>query len=411
MPFYYFLFLFFLLLSSMFFSSSETAYFSVNKHRLQEEAKKSWTARIALRLLEKPDRLLSLILLGNNFVNVLFAVTVTLFFVLFSGEHLLLFSSLGTTIIILIFGEILPKSFALRYSLGIVKVGSLVLYPLQKILNPVLFLLSIFIETVHKAVGYFHKESTAESEGSFIQLRAAALEAHKILSEPYRNVLMSVLDIRNAVVEEVMIRVSEMESLDLNDPLAEILKRTAAAEENYMVVYHNNLGECLGFINTKQLSSLFRTSKPTKKMIASLIEEANYIPGSVTLLNQLEHFVEKKLNHAFVVDEYGELQGVISIHDIVGRISGRINSFLQTSSDGSLLVEGSTPLREINQELGVELNIGQATTLQGLLQERLESLPSGPVCIREKNCRIEIQLVEKGRIMKAKIVRIHDETT
>lgn len=394
----------FLFLCSMFFSAAETAYFSVNKYRLAGEAQ-GLTAQLTLKLYKRPDRLLSLVLLGNNFVNVSIAAIFSLLTVRYAGEHFLFLTSLGTTFLILVFCEAVPKSFALRYSLGFVKASALILYPLQKILTPVLFLIGGFIETIHKFGARLKGKEEGVGEQSFTELRGAVLEARNILSEPHRNMLMFILDIRYMLVEEVMVRLGEFESLDLNGSSGDILRDAAAANRTHLVVYRNSLTNCLGFINASQLVSLFRTSRPTKRTIRALVEKATYIPGGVTLLNQLEHFVESEHNHAFVVDEYGEIQGMIGLHDIMGRITGSIGSLTQLSADGSLLVNGDTSLRDINKKLGVNLALKQATTLQGWMQERVESLPAGPICLLEDNCRIEIYEVKKGRIVTARIWR------
>ena len=392
-----------LTLASCFFSASETAYVTISKHELQLADKRSLSSRLALQLLSQPERMLSLILLGNNFANVSFAAFVSAITVFYADEGLLFLASALTTLFLLIFCEVIPKIIAFYYPRSVVRMSAPLLFVLQKILIPLVLLIGGISIVLRKFLFSPKKEYAASRSLSII--RGAVMEAKGALPAAHCDLLLNFLELEGIRVEEVMKPIAEWASVDIADDLSVIRKRFGRSPHEDLLVYRRNFKQCLGLLGRMQRRSLASDPGMTKRKLLSAVEKPVYIPGSVNLLRQLDFFISKKIELFWVVDEYGELQGTVSLHDIMANLSGKTTFLMQENPTGAFIVSGNTPLREISKRLNVRLDVSAATTLQGLVYERLESLPLGAVCILEEGFRIEITELEKGRIVRAKIWR------
>lgn len=400
------LILFLLALLSAFFSASETAFVAVNRHELTNpNKKKSLSVRMVLSLLQQPEKALTLILLGNNFANVCFAAVVTFLTLFYWNESLLFATSILTTFFILIFCEVFPKTIALYYPERLSRSNALLLYPLMKILNPFVLLISGWTVFLRRVLFPSKLNKAAQLTSSRATIRSAVLEARGILSESQTDMLLGAIDVGSMQVEEVMKPLHLGTNLNLAEGLGSIRSFLKKASSHSVLVYRRNFANCLGFLTSQQVETLLKNGDLTKRNILKTITKPVYIPANVNLLEQIKIFTEKNIEQALVVDEYGELQGVVSLYDIMTNITGRSTSLVKDSQSDSFIVTGDTSLREINQKLGVNLDLTRATSLQGLVYEELESLPVGGVCILEKDIGIEITKIEKGRIMQARIWR------
>ena len=394
-----------LAIASLFFSASETAYVAINKHELQQSGKPSLSSKLALKLLSRPEKMLSLILLGNNFANVSFAAFVSALTIRYGNENLLFLTSALTTLFILIFCEVFPKTIAFYYPRQIVLISSLLLFALQKLLSPFVFFVGGFSVFLRKFFFPPQKEKNYAAARSLGVIRGAVLESKGFLSDSHRKMLLNVLELGGFRIEEVMKPLALLESVNLAEKMEKIKKQLGESSNRDLLFYRHNFKNCLGLLRDRQRNRLLADAHLTKRKILSLIEKPVYIPGSVNLLKQLDFFIAENADQVLVVDEYGDLQGAVSLHDIMASIAGKITFLMQESPSGAFVVSGNTPLREISKNLGINLDVSKATTLQGLVYERLESLPSGAVCILEEGFRMEITELEKGRIISARIWR------
>jgi len=395
-----------LALLSAFFSASETAFVAVNRHELITSGeKKLLRSHLALFLLQHPEKTLTLILLGNNFTNVCFAAVVTFLTLSYGNENLLFATSILTTFFILIFCEVFPKTIALYYPEKLTRNNALLLYPFMKILNPFVLFISGWTIFFRRVFFTSKLNKTAQLTSSRATIRSAILEARGILSQSQTDMLLGAMEVSSMQVEEIMKPLHLNVNLNLAEDLSSIKPFLKKEYDHSVLVYRRNFANCLGFLTRHQIGVLLKNGNLTKRNILKTITKPVYIPANVNLLEQIKIFIEKNIEQALVVDEYGELQGVVSLYDIITTIAGQSTSLVKDSKSDSFIVTGDTSLREINQKLGVNLDLARATTLQGLVYEELESLPVGGVCILEKDIGIEINKVEKGRIMQARIWR------
>lgn len=367
---------------SAFFSAAETAFISVNKHILLAGKKNNVrAATLSLDLLENPTKLLGLVLLGNNLVNVAISALSTLIFVRFFESNAVFLVTIVVTIFILLFCETIPKSYAVRYSHKLVLVFSYVLYPMQIVATPVVNAINFFVVFIDKLLFNKKMKKNDGAEYGIERLRGAVSEARTILTKSHGDMLLGILDLDQVSVEEAMTSLGEVESINFDESVEKIIEDIKNAKHSHLIVYKKNLGDCLGFINVKRVLLLFNFGKVTHKRIKEVIDESEYIPNSVNLLNLMGKFIERKEKRAFVVDEYGTVQGIVTISDLMANIMGKMDSLLiEELSPGVFKANINVPVREINNRTGWNVQGGPALTIRGLIQERIEAIPEGDVC-------------------------------
>ena len=409
-----FIVLFVLVCASAFFSSSETCMMALNKYKLKHLAKKNnRAAKRSLSLVSNPEKLLTTVLIGNTFANILAGS----FLAEYSSEHFgdfgVFISTIVLTIIILIFGEITPKYFAAVYPQKLAFPFSLPLKILLILLYPFVIALSFISKSVLRVFGIKIEAGNNESLNKE-EIYTVVHESNSKLGNKNKNMLLGVLDLDKICVDEVMTHFNNIEYIDLNNPIDKILSRIAKIRSLNILVCENGINNIIGVIKLKEITNLLISSRAniTKIKLRKLARKPYFIPATVSLKTQLINFQKMSKRFAVVVDEYGDVSGVITIEDImeeiVGEFSDRfgIHNNIRKLNNGDYLIGGSATLREINRHTGIQFESEDAKTLSGLIIEEIEDLPSGPCCIKYKNILIEIVEISDNKIVSIKLTVI-----
>ncbi|UJS26190.1 HlyC/CorC family transporter [Thiothrix winogradskyi] len=374
--------LFILFLLSAFFSGSETALMSLNRYKLKHLAEKGHSgARLAQKLLKRTDRLISLILLGNNFVNILITQLATLLGLRLFGDAGLAIATGILTFLLLIFGEITPKTLGAMHPEPIAFAASRVYAVLMKVMLPFVWLLNLFTNGILRLFGA-HSDEASRVALSHEELRTVVSSAGAHIPQTHLDMLLRVMDMESATVEDIMIPRSQLVGLDLNDDWNELEKQITNSNFTRLLVYRESLDNVIGFVHLRKLLPLFRDGHLDKERFEASIRPAYFIPESTPLTQQLLNFKTESRRIALVVDEYGEILGLVALEDILEEIVGEFSSAPSNQSreirrmdDGSYWVDGSIPIRDINREVGSNFASEEANTINGLILEHLESIP------------------------------------
>lgn len=403
-------FLVFLIICSAFFSSSETGLLSLNRYRLrhlQREGHKG--AQRACRLLNQPDRLLGTILVGNNVVNILTASIATVVAVNFWGDAGVAIATTGLTIVLLIFGEITPKTLAALRPETIAFPASRLLSPLMLLLYPVVWLTSAISNILIRMLGINPKERASDAL-STEELRSVVREAGDDLPEEHQGMLLGILDLERVTVNDVMIPRNEIIGIDLNDDLDHIVWQLRTTTHTRLPVYRDNVNQIIGVVHMRQIARLLTLNKLTHAVLEAACNEPYFIPEDTALSVQLLNFQKHKKRMGIVVDEYGDIEGLVTLEDILEEIVGELSDREQTEEpdilqqdEHSYEIDGSAYIREINKALNWELPSDGPKTLNGLITEILESIPDGSVCVRIGRYLVETLETRDNRIVKARL--------
>ena len=403
--------LFVLILASAFFSASETSMMAINRYRLKSlSAKNNHQAKRVEKLLKNIDYLIGGILLGNNFVNILAASIATLLAIKLWGEGSVILASLTLTVIILIFAETTPKTYAAKNPEKIALPASWFLEVLIKVFRPLIFLISYISKSILKLFGLKNiNNDILNSE----ELRMAVVDSKPMLSKNYRKMLLNIIDLEKAKVEDIMIPHHELVSVDINneDEIFEQLKRV---QHTRLLIFDGSENNIIGTIHMRDVVNVYAKDEMDISAIKELIREPYFIPEGIPLSYQLEHFKNQKRRLGIVVDEYGEVQGMVVLDDILEEIVGQFTSSqgesineINLQDDGSYLVDPRISIREINSALKVKLPFDNAKTLNGLILEHLQSFPQHNVSLKIESLIIEIIQVNKQGIKLVKINKIN----
>ena len=403
--------LFVLILASAFFSASETSMMAINRYRLKSlSAKNNHQAKRVEKLLKNIDYLIGGILLGNNFVNILAASIATLLAIKLWGEGSVILASLTLTVIILIFAETTPKTYAAKNPEKIALPVSWFLEVLIKVFRPLIFLISYISKSILKLFGLKNiNNDILNSE----ELRMAVVDSKPMLSKNYRKMLLNIIDLEKAKVEDIMIPHHELVSVDINneDEIFEQLKRV---QHTRLLIFDGSENNIIGTIHMRDVVNVYAKDEMDISAIKELIREPYFIPEGTPLSHQLEHFKNQKRRLGIVVDEYGEVQGMVVLDDILEEIVGQFTSSqgesineINLQDDGSYLVDPRISIREINSALKVKLPFDNAKTLNGLILEHLQSFPQHNVSLKIESLIIEIIQVNKQGIKLVKINKIN----
>ncbi len=403
-------FLLFLILCSAFFSSSETGLLSLNRYRLrhlQREGHKG--AQRAGRLLNQPDRLLGTILVGNNVVNILAASIATVVAVNFWGDAGVAIATTGLTIVLLIFSEITPKTLAALRPETIAFPASRLLSILMLLLYPVVWLTSAISNILIRMLGINPKERISDAL-STEELRSVVREAGDDLPEQRQDMLLGILDLENVTVNDVMIPRNEIIGIDLNDNLDHIVWQLRTTSHTRLPVYRDNINQIIGVVHMRQIARLLTLNKLTHAVLEAACNEPYFIPEDTALSVQLLNFQKHKKRMGIVVDEYGDIEGLVTLEDILEEIVGELSDREHTEEpdilqqdEHSYEIDGSAYIREINKALNWELPSDGPKTLNGLITEILESIPEGAVCVKIGPYLVETLEVRDNRISKARL--------
>lgn len=404
-----------LLLISGFFSVAETSLMSLNRYRLRHLVKEgNRGARLATTLLAQTDKLLGVILLCNNFANAASATLVTLITVeLFGeGEWVLMLGTLVVTFAILVFSEISPKVIAAAYPERLGILCSYVLYPLLKLLYPVVWFINLFVSGVLRLTGAKVNFDETTQALTMDELRSIVTDAGHFLPKKHRTILLNLFDLEKITVDDVMTAHTLVESVDFDNAIDVIMQQIASSHHTRLPVKQGESEEIIGILHIRKLLSQFRSSQENgtafdKDSLKEIIAAPYFIPSGTPLYTQIQQFQEKQQRIALVVDEYGEFKGVVTLEDILEEMIGdfttqsptKIGSY-HREEDGSWLVDGSSMLRDLNRKLGLTLPLDGPKTLNGLIIEHFEDIPEASTSFRIGCHRLEI-LQSQDRIVKS----------
>ena len=384
---------------------------ALNRYRLKAlSAKNNAQAKRVEKLLNKIDYLIGGILLGNNFVNILAASIATLLSLKLFGEGSVIIASLVLTLVILVFAENTPKTFAAKNPEKIALPASWILEILIKIFKPLIYLISIISKFILKLLGLKNvSKDILNSE----ELRMAVKDSKSQMSKNYQSMLLNIIDLEKVKVEDIMIPHHELVSADANDE-EELFEQFKRIQHNRLLLFEGSENNIIGTIHMRDILNIYAKEEINLSKIKEFIRDPYFIPEGTPLSQQLEHFKKQKRRLGIVVDEYGEVKGMVVLDDILEEIVGQFTSSqgetieeIQIQSDGSYLVDPRVSIREINTELNVKLPFDSAKTLNGLILEQLQSFPQHNLSLKIDSLIIEIIQVSKQGIKLVKITKIN----
>jgi len=380
--------LFVLIVLSGFFSSSETGLMAINRYRLKHLANGGHRgAKLAQNLLTRPDRLIGLILLGNNMVNILAASIATEIAIRLFGDSGIWISTLVMTVIVLIFAEVAPKTVAALYPEKIAFPASYVLVVLLKLLNPVVWLVNSFANLLLRPFGV-KTDVVALERLNREELRTLVTEGGQI-SNDHQRMLVNILDLEQASVEDVMVPRGEITGIDLNDDWIDILNQLTQTVYTRLPVYRENIDNVVGLLHMRTIISKLSAGGLNFEDLQDSVRRPYFVPEGTSLTRQLLEFQSNERRMGLVVDEYGDIQGLVTLDDILEEIVGEFTPegrgrtrTMRRLDDGSYLVDGSTSVRTLNRRLNWNLPYDEAHTIRGLIIEELEVIPEGKCSIK-----------------------------
>jgi Mg2+/Co2+ transporter CorB len=409
-----------LLALSAFFSSAETSLMTLNRYRLRHLANDGHHgARLAQALLKKTDHLLGAILLGNTFAAVAIAtisddISLQL---LGEGNTGLIIGTITVTFVILIFGEITPKVVAAAHAEKLAFAYSYVLYPLTKILYPAIWFTNLFVMGLLKIFRIKVNFSEVTQAISTEELRSIVTESGHYIPKKNRAILLNLFDLENAIVDDVMTAHTHIEDVDLDTPFEELTLQISSSNHTRLLVKQGANEEIVGVIHIRKVINLLRNGELTIEGLKDIIDEPYFIPSGTPLYTQIQQFQEKHERLALVVDEYGELKGLVTLEDILEEIIGdfttqsplRANTYHQ-EEDGSWLVDGSSNLRDLNKKLNLELPLDGPRTLNGLILEHFEDIPEAGTSIKIANCALEIVQTQDKIVKSVRLLLLNSNS-
>ena len=388
---------------------------SLNRYRLKHLVKENDKGAIrADKLLKRPDRLLGVILIGNNFVNILAASLTTVLCLNLFGDSGVVIGSIVLTLIILVFAEITPKTFAALNSEKVALPASLVLKYLQKILRPLVLFVNFFSNFFMRLLGT--KETTINEDLSPEELKSVLENSGDLIPKKYQDMLISVLELDKVSVDEVMTQRSEVIGIDINQPIENILSNLQNNQKDFLPVYNESLDDLRGVIDLYGITSFLSNENKSIESLIDSLDEAYFIPENTPLSTQLFNFQKNKKTVAVIIDEYGSVKGLVTIKDVLEEIVGELATDIDRESveimeqkDGSYLIDASIPLRELNKKLNWQLPINGAKTLNGLIIDQVETIPENNIKIEIDNYAIETVLIRNNMIKIARVLQIKQE--
>ncbi|HKK56788.1 HlyC/CorC family transporter [Marinobacter sp.] len=399
-----------LILLSGFFSSSETGMMSLNRYRLKHMAKAGHKgAKRAQNLLNRTDQLIGVILIGNNFVNILASAIATVIAIEIWGDAGIAVATILLTIVILIFAEVTPKTLAALFPEKIAFPASHVLGPLLKLLYPVVWAVNLFTGAILKLIGVSAKDATNDHL-SREELRTLVNEAGALIPAKHKDMLVSILDLEKVTVNDIMVPRNEVVGVDLEDDLETILRQLKSSQHTRLPVFKGDVNNIQGVLHLRNATKLLQQEEINKAMLMQLCREPYFIPESTPLNTQLINFQKEKRRFGIVVDEYGEVLGLATLEDILEEIVGEFTTDYASTSpsiipqdNGTFIIDGTAAVRTINKDLGWKLPQDGPKTLNGLITETLENIPDTNVCLKVSGHRVEVLQI-KDNVVKAAIV-------
>ena len=395
---------------------------ALNRHRLSHLVRKgNRRAKLTAKLLAQTDKLLGSILFGNTLANVAAAaVTQIIVLRLFGASEVwVLTSTLGITFVILIFSEVMPKIIASSYPDRVALFSSYGLAVFVKLFHPVVYIATTIVNSVLKLFRIKVQTDQSKHKMNLDELRMLVLESENFLPHKHQKMLLNLVDLGRVTVDDVMLPRNQIKALDISAPPEVLREQLANCLHTLLPVYQDVLDNIVGILHVRRALSLMQREEFSREELRELLNEPYFIPSDTTLLSQLQQFQERHFRLALVVDEYGELLGLVTLENILEEIVGDFttqssahNSKFLRQDDGSLLVEGGTSLRDLNRKMGMHFPLKEAKTLNGLIVEHLQDIPVAGTSLKIADYPIEIVQAHDRVVKVAKIFpSLHKRTT
>lgn len=402
-----------LLVASSFFSASETGLLSANRYRLRHMARSGHKgAQRVERLLARVDRLLGAILFSNNMVNNYAATIAAILAISWFGNAGAAIAPLVFTLVLLIFSEVTPKTYAAQEPEKVAIFSSILLSPLMWLLAPAVWAITS-ISNLALKLFRINTNNDNTDHLSPEELRTVLHEAGALIPARHQRMLLSILDLEKVQVEDIMVPRSEVEGIDLEDDLQEIIKLISNTHHTRLPIYRGTLNSIVGILHLRNVGRFLQQGEFTKADLLQLSDEPYFVPEATSLHQQLINFQSQKKRLGIIVDEYGDVLGLTTLEDILEEIVGDFTTDIEhhyveimPQADGSHVIDGSTPLRDINRTLRWQLPVDGPKTLNGLILEQLQNIPEHSVCVRLGNYVIEVIQVKDNRVRTAKVKRL-----
>lgn len=406
---------FVLLLCSSFFSISETAMMALNRHRLKLLAgQNALGAKTTQRLLSRTDTLLSVILIGNNLFNTIIPVlTTSIALRTFGHDNLVLSIATGiVAFLIIVFAEITPKIVGATYPERIALPASLVIAPLMRVMKPVIWFVNQLANGILRML-HINTQGDRDQRFSPEELRSIVLESGSFMPTKHRSILLNLFDLENITVDDVMIPRRQIESLNFDAPLDDILHQLETCYHNRLIVYQGDIDQVLGVLHVRKTLTALHNQELDRDTLRGLLAEPYYVPSGTPVFQQLQYFQESRQRTALVVNEYGELEGLLTPEDIIEELIGEFTTSTPNggssrggwNASGECIVAGSIPLRELNRWLHLSLPTKGPKTLNGLILEILEEIPDGDVCMKIGDVMLEVMRSDDQAVRTVKLFK------
>jgi Mg2+/Co2+ transporter CorB len=404
-----------LLALSGFFSISETSMMALNRYRLKHLVGQGHGgARRAAELLKRTDRLLGAILIGNNVINAAAATLASLIAVRLFGEGKIAYavSTLSISFLLIVFAEITPKVIGATYPERIALPLAFVLGPLQRLLQPGVWIVNLFVRPLLLAVRIRPEDNTELQKLSPEEIRTLVLESSSFMPKKHVSILLNLFDLGSITVQDIMVPRSKIESVKLDDDLETITRQLATSYHMRLPVFRSSLGEVVGVLHLRKVVAPLNSGALDKPALEALVAEPYFVPATTPVLAQMQYFQENGERVALVVDEYGELMGLVTLEDIIEEIIGKFTTSLPSAApalrwdeEGAASADGAMPVREVNRALGLNLPTDGPKTLNGLILEHLQDIPEADVSIRIGGVPMEIVHAQGRSVKTVKLFR------
>ena len=401
-----------LILLSAYFSSSETGMMSINRYRLKHlENEGHAGAQRVQKLLQRPDRLIGLILIGNNLVNVFASIIAAQICVRMFGDLGVAIAGVALTIILLIFAEVTPKTLAALHPEKISFPSSLILSPLLFIFMPIV----VALNWITNGILALFKINPKNIDGGTLsreELRTVVYEAGNMIPKKHQDMLVGILDLEKVTAEDIMVPRSDIMAIDINDEWKDIQKQLVNAQHTRVLLYRDSVDDAVGFVHVRDALRLLSKDQFTKASLLRAVRKIYFTPESTPLHTLMYKFQAAKERIGLVVDEYGDIQGLVTLEDILEEIIGDFTtSFLPDHSkeanlqqDGSVLIDGSANIRELNKELDWKFPTEGPKTLNGLILEYLEDIPEANISLRLAGYPIELVEMKDNMVKTVRVI-------
>lgn len=402
-----------LLVISGYFSGSETGMMSLNRYKLRHLANQGHRgAKRVEKLLSRPDRLIGLILIGNNLVNILASAIATILGMRLYGDMGVAIATGALTLVVLVFAEVTPKTLAALYPERVSYTSSIVLKVLMKLLYPLVWFVNGITNGFLMLIG-MKVDNMNDSKLSSDELRTVVNEAGGLIPRRHQDMLLSILDLENVTVEDLMVPRSDIAAINVNDDWKSIVRQLSHSAHGRIVLFRDNIDEVVGMLRVREAYRLMMDKNDfSKANLLRAADEVYFIPEGTPLNIQLLKFQRNKERIGLIVDEYGDIQGLITLEDILEEIVGEFTTSITPTlaeeitpqADGSLMIEGSANIRDLNKSLSWNLPTDGPRTLNGLILEHLEDIPDSQLSIKVGGHQMEIIEVSENMIKLVKVL-------